>query len=404
MSVNAQTTSRKGRPASGKTVARPALDPRQTVPAFTSGQGSLLEKYQQQICELEATVTRLRGRVHGLSTALVTETQSRTHFQRLFEQAPAAYFVHDRSGGIHQMNRKAARLLGVRQAESTTLAQFISKEDLVLWLNHTQRILHQGHACTELRLQSRTGKLVPVQMDTEAVLQPLGRAPTLFRTSVTDVGPRAAAEAALVQAQTSYQRLIDTVEGIVWEADADSLQIRFVSRYAERLLGYPVQDWLRPGFWLDRLYVEDRERVANQVARLVAGGENLVTEYRVMTADSRILWLHDNATKLERDGGLRLLGVAFDVTERHRAEEALLRNAEQLEQRVVERTARMQETVADLEAFSYSLSHDMRSPIRAMQGYAALLEQKAADKLGPDSVDYLRRIMKSAQRLDMLVQ
>lgn len=86
-----------------------------------------------------------------------------------------------------------------------------------------------------------------------------------------------------------------------------------------------------------------------------------------------------------------------DVTERKQAEE-------RLEEVVAQRTAKLQEIIGDLEAFSYSISHDMRAPLRSMQGFAYVLQQECADKIGPACQDYLRRINQAAERMDRLIQ
>jgi signal transduction histidine kinase len=74
-----------------------------------------------------------------------------------------------------------------------------------------------------------------------------------------------------------------------------------------------------------------------------------------------------------------------------------------LESLVQQRTARLNEMVADLEAFSYSIVHDMRAPLRAMQGFAQLLADECGP-IGPDASDYVRRIKNGAQRMDRLIQ
>lgn len=111
-------------------------------------------------------------------------------------------------------------------------------------------------------------------------------------------------------------------------------------------------------------------------------------------------------------GESRKVAVIFmNITERRQAEQALLaaknqigRHALELEQVVAERTIELRETIGELEGFSYSVSHDMRAPLRAMQSFASYLVDEYADKLDEQGVNYLHQIMRSAVRLDRLIQ
>jgi PAS domain S-box-containing protein len=75
-----------------------------------------------------------------------------------------------------------------------------------------------------------------------------------------------------------------------------------------------------------------------------------------------------------------------------------------LETTVAERTAKLRDTVQELESFSYSISHDMRSPLRAMQGFAKILDEECHDQLGQSGHEYIRRIIDAANRMDQLIQ
>lgn len=103
--------------------------------------------------------------------------------------------------------------------------------------------------------------------------------------------------------------------------------------------------------------------------------------------------------------------TASIAIERKRAEEALKQSrarlqehAQLLEKTVEERTAKLRETIGELEAFSYSISHDMRAPLRSMYGYAELVLKDHGSKLDSDGVQYLKRISKNAARLELLVR
>ncbi|HZQ45885.1 MAG TPA: ATP-binding protein, partial [Verrucomicrobiae bacterium] len=86
------------------------------------------------------------------------------------------------------------------------------------------------------------------------------------------------------------------------------------------------------------------------------------------------------------------------------AEGKLRQYADDLEKTVAQRTAKLQETVEELEAYSYSISHDLRAPLRAMEGYAKVLLEDFQQKVGTDGMVYLDRIIKAAYRMDKLIQ
>jgi signal transduction histidine kinase len=86
------------------------------------------------------------------------------------------------------------------------------------------------------------------------------------------------------------------------------------------------------------------------------------------------------------------------------SEKNLAAHAADLERIVAERTARLEETITELESYSYTIVHDLRSPLRAMQGFSHVLVVDYADKLDVRGADYLRRIERAAQRLDVLIQ
>jgi len=100
--------------------------------------------------------------------------------------------------------------------------------------------------------------------------------------------------------------------------------------------------------------------------------------------------------------------IARDITEEKKRQQALregeTRFRTELERLVVERTASLQETIAELEAFSYSISHDMRAPLRSMISYAEILKEDCGPMLDAAGIEYLNRISKASRRMDQLIQ
>src|SRR3984957_8134650 len=131
--------------------------------------------------------------------------------------------------------------------------------------------------------------------------------------------------------------------------------------------------------WHKMIHPDDLDEVGKRVKRSLEEGEDFQVEYRIFQPGGDKKWILSRAEVIRDEAGkaVQFVGVNIDITDRKRDEEKLqeaqtkLRDyADQLEQRVKERTAKLEETVQDLEAFSYSVSHDLRTPLRAMQWYS----------------------------------
>src|SRR2546422_911263 len=137
------------------------------------------------------------------------------------------------------------------------------------------------------------------------------------------------AVAEAVAAQQRFRDLVNSVEGIVWEADATTLQFLFVSNQADRILGEPVARWLsEPTFWKDHLHPDDREWAVSFRDRATGEKRDHDFEYRMIAADGSVVWLRDLVTVVvDEERAARLRGVMVDITGRRRAEAALREQA-----------------------------------------------------------------------------
>ena len=122
-----------------------------------------------------------------------------------------------------------------------------------------------------------------------------------------------------------FETLVNSVDGIVWEADAQTFRFRFVSRQSERLLGYTPEHWLASeNFWREKLHPEDQWAIADRTRR-VAEKASYACEYRMLAADGRMVWIRESAAvTLDSDGQpLVVQGVFYDITAQKRAAEEL---------------------------------------------------------------------------------
>ena len=200
----------------------------------------------------------------------------------------------------------------------------------------------------ELTFMRKNGERFPVLL-TPAVLRDAAGQIVNFIATVKDISRHKQAEAALRTSEQRFRDIVNTTDGIVWEADANSFDFTFVSRQAERLLGYPVAEWLQPGFWVQHLHPEDKDWAAEYCMSCTRRGVPHDFEYRFEARDGRIVWLHDIVTVVEENGAPRWLrGIMVDITRRRKTEEALVELAENLEARVGERTAQLRKLAAQM--------------------------------------------------------
>ncbi len=147
----------------------------------------------------------------------------------------------------------------------------------------------------------------------------------LFQQLREELAERKRAEWELRQSRTLYQELVNSLGGIVWEAELqkDSLVFTFVSRQVEWVLGYPSDRFLGPreeSIWPRVLYPIDFEMVFQRLRSLAAALETTEIEYRAFDKDGRMHWFQDRVTATRESGAeVRLRGLIVDVTDHKRA-------------------------------------------------------------------------------------
>ncbi|MFN7140931.1 MAG: ATP-binding protein, partial [Limisphaerales bacterium] len=163
---------------------------------------------------------------------------------------------------------------------------------------------------------------------------------------------------------------------------------------------------------LNRIHPEDREYVIQTISKALDKRREFTLEYRLVWPNGNLRYITARGKAVYSDAGqpLHLTGVAMDITEDKLAEAALRESEEryrrlsaELDERVKARTAELEATNAELEAFTYTVSHDLRAPLRHMTAYSQLLLEDHADKLDTDAKRFLARIRLSARNMGQLV-
>ena len=226
-----------------------------------------------------------------------------------------------------------------------------------------------------------------------------------FAKVTRDVTEQRAAEEALRQSEERFRLLVASVRDYaIFMLDPQG-RVATWNLGAERMKGYRADEIIGQHFSI--FYPEEARRVGHPEAELrqaLREGRYQEEGWR-RRKDGSQFFAHVTITSVRGPTG-NLLGfakVTRDVTERRAAEEALRGLAAELEEKVRERTAELEDANRDLEAFSYSVSHDLRAPLRALDGFSKVLLDQTADRLEPVHRNYLGRIRSAAQRMSQLI-
>jgi light-regulated signal transduction histidine kinase (bacteriophytochrome) len=154
---------------------------------------------------------------------------------------------------------------------------------------------------------------------------------------------------------------------------------------------------------LHKIVAHARETVEANIERTLKEGTRFIRERMYMCKDGSVVEVEIAASAIDY-GGKRVICAAIrDITERKRAEEERRRFNEELEDRVRRRTTQLQAANEELKAFAYSVSHDLRGPLRGMAGFSQVLLEDYGGELDETGKDYLRRIRDAGERMGDLI-
>jgi len=215
-----------------------------------------------------------------------------------------------------------------------------------------------------------------------------------------DITERKRTEEVLRESEERYRSLFDRMMDGVYRSTHGG---RFVdvNPAMVKMFGYSSKAELMNVNITQELYFAPEERGSH----LLDTGQEETEVYRMRRKDGSEIWVEDHGRYVHDVQGRIAFheGILRDVTERKRAEEEIHRLNAELERRVIERTKQLQAANSELEAFSYSVSHDLRAPLRGIQGFSRALLEDCADQLGAQGKEYLERVRSATQRMEQLI-
>ncbi|MDP3166064.1 MAG: PAS domain S-box protein [Hydrogenophaga sp.] len=321
-------------------------------------------------------------------------------------------FEHSSTGMAHshidgrwiRVNQPYCDLIGYTKAELQTLSyrDFTHPDDLKIDEQLLARTL-KGEIASyniEKRYIHKLGQAVWVYLTLSLVRKPDGQ-PDYLIAVVQDITARKATEQAL---RTSEQllRQANQIAGVAsWQADVATRRFSTLSGSHE-VLDLPAAEFTDDEL-LALTHPDDRAMVLKQWALAVKDLADYDIEYRLIIRGEH-RWFSVRA-EFDRDTqgrAMRALGVTQDITERKRHEMQIQQLNASLEQRIEERTRALKAAYEELESYSYAVAHDLRSPLRIINGFAQALREDNPN-LAHESLSHLERIMGASKKMGELI-
>jgi PAS domain S-box-containing protein len=276
---------------------KPAIDDGEIVGVFIS----LLEKTNEQVARLELKKNEER-------------------FRALVENGNDIVLILDPNGNPKYASPSTENVLGYTQEEILKLDIFSSvhPEDVEMVQSEISKCLNKPGEPINVapaRLKDKNGKWRWFHGTITNMLHD----PAIegIVDNFREITERIEAEKKVTESKEKYESLIDTIDGIIWEVDFESLAVTYISKQISAILGYKPEDWLNTiDFWSELLHPDDIEATLEKYHKGIEEGKNHELEYRIRHSDGHYVWIRDLITvKVQDETPSLIRGLMMDITQ-----------------------------------------------------------------------------------------
>lgn len=359
------------------------------------------ELLRQRVMTLEARQAELHREMAVLSDA-------EERFRAFFDNAPIGKSMTAPDGTLLRVNRCLGAMLGYTEAELQQGSfRAVTHPDDVAASQECIRALMAGECevwSMEKRYLAKDGHIVWARVVTRLQRDAQSR-PLHLLTHIFDITEAKGIEQQLVAERTLLHNLIESAGSPIFSVDAEYKYTSFNAQHASIMkalygvdieLGKSLLDYQRP--------TGDDQQTKRNLDRALTGESFIDEGYSGDDARTRSYFEvshHPIIDPMSQIVGAAVL--ARDTTAKRRAEEELLRLNTELDQRVHERTAQLEEANRELNAFAYSVSHDLRAPLRAISGFTHILVEEYGPQLDLEGQRLCSVIRDSASKMGTLI-
>lgn len=380
--------------------------------AFSSGRNDLIRFFYtdeaKKLSGLKRNLQKLLPQLKHLLQKKYDVKEVRNSEQRyrtLFTQDLNPSFIASPDGTIKECNQAFMTLFGFKSRKAALESNFNDR-----FTNYMHQVFFWESL--QQREQINNHEMPASRVDGENVFTILKATGSFDQNSnlteivgyIQDITDRKKVEDALRKSEERYRSLIETTNDWIWEID-ENFHFTYSSLKIQTILGYELNNVLGSSI-LDLTPAQQREKIEEEFTELAVRQEAFVgVEQYFEDSDGNIAIFETSGIPLFTNNGIfkGYRGISKDITERKKTERQIARMNDELENKVIERTKMLRIANKELEAFSYSVSHDLRAPLRSIDGFSQALIEDYGDALDSTATNYLNRVRSAAQRMSILI-
>lgn len=354
---------------------------------------------EETVREFNATLEdKVKERTAELEHEMEVRQRVESQYRRVVDSAQEVIVEIDRIGNFVFLNPAWESVTGytVEEAMGRNFIEFVHPDDRTHRVTRFRQMIsgEMPSAEASFRAVTKSGEFRWIEAHTRAALDDKEHVSGITGT-LLDVTERRQTEAELRETEIRYQHAITASQDGVWDWDMTTNQVYYSPSW-EAMFGYGTGEAETSIKTFDQLvHPDEKESMYAEVQQYLDREiPHYTREFRMFHRDGSPRWTLHHAKAIYDDEGkpARLIGTTADITARKQAELHLKYRTEELEA-----------ANRELEAFSYSVSHDLRAPLRGIDGWSLALVEDYADSLDAEGQEVIGRVRSEAQRMGRLI-
>jgi len=292
----------------------------------------------------------------------------------------------------------------VKDVIGRSFAQFIHPDDVPMCKEWLQKVIETGKRQHGIEYRVKltnglwrwhTSSAVPFKNETGTIIG--------FHGIARDITERKLTEKLAEKEKYLNHTIIDSVPGAFYMLDEQGKYVRWNAYQRDEIVGKP-ENRMADTYAINTIHPEDRDLIGSKISNVLTHGINETVEGRVLLCGGPAnRWLLMTGQRVVIEDKPYLLGIGTDITDRKQAEEEIKQLNETLEQKVQQRTRELEQSNQALEAFSHSVSHDLRAPLRAINGFSQILVEQYQDILGTEPTRLIKIVVDNTNRMNEII-